>query len=625
VPSAGFSPLTLGTAGHIDHGKTVLVEALTGVNTDRLPEERARGISIELGFASLELPSSRVISIVDVPGHERFVRTMVAGSTGIDLFLLVIAADDGVMPQTREHLAVLEILEVPAGVVALTKTDLVGPQEVELAVADVQETLAGGRYEETEIVSVSAPAGKGLQALLAELDQLAAGRAPRAGKEGEPRLHVDRSFSLKGIGTVVTGTLWSGSLQVGEEVSIQPSGRTARVRSIEVHGGQRERADAGQRVAVNLAGVDRREVERGDLLATPDSSLRPTHLLDAAVELMPGARALRRGARVHLHHGTRASAARVAPIGGDLLEPGERAYVQLRLERPIVPAPGDRFVIRQVAPPDTIGGGVVIDPAPRRHGPGDEHVERLRLAESGDPLERLAARLATSPSGLDGEDAEPQLLEQLQTAGRASVAGSKRRRYFAPAQLEQARERLLTALAELGSGRPLSRGALADATGLDDLAASAVLEELIAAGRAVAAGTGFHAAEVARVEEPRIERLLDTLRRDALEPRSPEMVGAELGVSSQEARELLERAAVAGRLERLTPGLYYHPDALLEAERAVIALCERDGSVTIAGLRDELGTSRKYAQALLEHFDTRRLTRRQGDEHVLRRGPAERA
>jgi selenocysteine-specific elongation factor len=619
MPNPDLAPLTLGTAGHIDHGKTVLVEALTGVNTDRLPEEQARGISIELGFAPLELPSGRALSIVDVPGHERFVRTMVAGATGVDLFLLVIAADDGVMPQTREHLAILELLEVTAGVVGVTKTDLAGPDGVEPVVDQVREMLAGGRYEQSPIVPVCAPAGEHVDALAAALDRVASVCPGRAAAGGELRLHVDRSFSLRGIGTVVTGTLWSGVLQVGDEVRIEPSKRTARVRSVEVHGTRRERAEAGQRVAANLAGLDRRDVERGDVLVTPGSSLRPTYIFDAAVELLPGARALARGARVHVHHATRAAPARMAPIENDVLEPGRRQYVQLRLERPVLPAAGDRFVLRQVAPPATIGGGVVVDATPRRHGAGPEHVERLELLEGGDDLMRVAAQLERSPSGLSRDEAAPKLLEELHASDRAIAVGGEHRRYFAPAQLDRSRRRLLAALDERAGGRPASRGALADAAGLADAAAAAVLEDLVATERVVARGPRFLSAATARRADPRIDRLVEMLRRDALEPRGVEALGAGLGTTADEALELLERGVLDGNLERIKPGLYYHPDALAEAQRRVVALCERDGSVTIAGLRDELGTSRKYAQALLEHFDVRRLTRRRGDEHLLRR------
>jgi selenocysteine-specific elongation factor len=618
VPNPALPPLTLGTAGHIDHGKTVLVEALTGVNTDRLPEEQARGISIELGFARLELPSGRSLSVVDVPGHERFVRTMVAGATGIDLFMLVIAADDGVMPQTLEHLAVLQTLEIPAGVVAITKADLVMPEELDRLVGDVRELLAGGPYEEAPVVTVCAPSGERLDELVAELDGQASRCSGRAGGSGELRLHVDRCFSLKGIGTVVTGTLWSGVLRVGDEVRIEPSKRVARVRSIEVHGAGRERAEAGQRVAANLAGVDWQDVERGDVLASPDGSLRPTYLVDAAVELLPGSRALPRGTRVHIHHGTRSSAARVAPLEGDELEPGARQYVQLRLERPVLPAAGDRFVLRQVAPPDTIGGGVIVDPSPRKHGPGGAQVERLELLESGDSLALLAAELGRTPSGLAPDQVTVDLAEQLCASGRAVTAGIDGR-YFAPEHHDRARDALLTLVDERGGRRPISRGALADAAGLAEPAAAAVLEDLVAEGLVVARGPGFQTARQAKRGDPQAERLVEMLRDDALEPTGVEALAASLGITGEEARELLDGEVIDGRLERLKPGLYYHPDALRAAEQRVIAACARDGSVTIATLRDELSTSRKYAQALLEYFDRRRLTRRQGDEHVLRR------
>jgi selenocysteine-specific elongation factor len=609
-------PLTLGTAGHIDHGKTVLVESLTGTNTDRLPEERRRGISIELGFAPLALPSGRAVSVVDVPGHERFVRTMVAGATGVDLFLLVVAADDGVMPQTREHLAVVRMLQVPAGVVALTKTDLVDSQGQAGAVDEVREMLSDGPYTDAEIVPVCAPSGKGLPELLAALERVAAKPAERERESGDARLHVDRSFTLKGIGTVVTGTLWSGALKVGEEVRLEPSGTSARVRSLEVHGRRLEQAGPGQRVAVNLAGIDRREVERGDVLTT-SRELRPTYLIDAAVELLPGAEPLRRGERVQLHHGTRESPARVSPLESDTVRAGARAYAQLRLEHQVVPAAGDRFVLRRIAPPDTIGGGVVVDPMPRRHGAGADVVRRLRVLETGDALETVAAQLENSPSGLVAGDAEREVLGQLAASGRARPVGAERR-YFAPSQLERARERLLAALRETQDGATASRGALGDAAGLSGEAARAVLDDLVTEGEVVRRGAGFALPGAHDRDDPDVRRLVDLLCEDSLEPRAPDAIGGELGLARDRVLELLERARREERVERLKPGIYYHPDALRRAEREVVSICEREGSVTIAGLRDELGTSRKYAQALLEHFDARRLTRRQGDEHVLR-------
>ena len=417
--------LTLGTAGHIDHGKTALVRALTGVDTDRLPQERERGISIELGFARMDLPSGRWLSVVDVPGHERFVRTMVAGATGIDLFLLVVAADDGVMPQTREHLAVLEQLEVPGGVVALTKADVAGAEELALAQAEVEELLAAGPFAGAPVVSVSAARGTGLDELRERLENAARAAPDRARLGGPARLHVDRSFTLQGIGTVVTGTLWSGSIARGEEVRIEPGGARARVRGVEVHAESRARADAGQRVALNLAGIERSEVERGDVVVDGDAAPAAGYLLDVELSLLAGTRPLARGARVHVHHGTRETAARVSPVEGERLEPGEAGLAQLRLERPLVAVAGDRFVIRALAPPDTIGGGRVLDASPRKHGPGEEHVVRLGALRSGDPLEVLRLEIEAARSGLEAPDRSEELARLAGTGAAVPVGGPR--------------------------------------------------------------------------------------------------------------------------------------------------------------------------------------------------------
>jgi selenocysteine-specific elongation factor len=504
-------PLTLGTAGHIDHGKTALVDALTGKNTDRLPEERSRGISIELGYAPLTLPSGRRLSVVDVPGHERFVRTMVAGASGIDLYLLCVAADDGVMPQTREHLAVLRQLGVGVGVVAVTKADIGEPELVE---EEVRELLPG-----LEVVRVSALERTGLNELLAALDRAAARVSGRAGADGAaPRLHLDRSFTLKGIGTVVTGTLWSGSIAEGDSVRVLPRGLNARVRSVQVHDQPVKSAAAGQRVALNLVGVGWRELGRGDVVSSAGSDLAPTYLIDAALSLEPAARPLERGTRVHIHHGTREAPARVVPLG--------EGYAQLRLEAPLVPLPGDRLIVRQLAPPDTVGGGVVIDAHPRKHGPSPEVVERLRALERGEDVPAVAA--------------QPEPVETVE-----------------PEQ------------------PPLDEAAL---------------------------------------------QIASLLRSDGREPRTDNELAEAAGLSAAEAADRLRRLASAGQAVRVARNLHFHPEPLAELEAQVIALCKRDGSATIASVRDELATSRKYAQALLEHLDGEKITRRVGNAHVLRRG-----
>jgi selenocysteine-specific elongation factor len=510
------APLTLGTAGHIDHGKTALVRALTGVDTDRLPQERERGISIELGYAPLRLPSGRRLSVVDVPGHERFVRTMVAGATGIDLFLMVVAADDGVMPQTREHAAVLGALGVSHGVVAVTKCDLADP---EIAALEAAELLP-----DAEVVACSARTGEGVAAVASALDRIAAALPGRAGDapggDGGPVLHVDRSFTIRGAGTVVTGTLWSGSIARGDEVVIQPSGRRARVRGVQVHDESVERAEAGQRVAVNLAGVEVRDVSRGDVLG----DVAPTYVADAELHLRDAAH----GRRVHVHHGTREVPGRLAELGG--------RFWQLRLEQPLLARAGDHVVIRSVAPPDTLGGGVVLDPAARKHGPSRDALASLtRLARGESPNPRPPSQRGQSPS--------PEM-------GRDSPSS------------------------EVGRDSPSTNVEVA----VLPAAALAVEERLRAAGH-----------------EPPTE--------------------AELGDDAQHLPALRE----AGRAVRVGRNLWAHPDAIEAVAARVTGIVEAEGSITLARLRDELHTSRKFAQALLEHLDSARVTvRRPDDSRVLR-------
>jgi selenocysteine-specific elongation factor len=529
---AAAPPLTLGTAGHIDHGKTALVAALTGRQTDRLPQEHERGISIELGYAPLELPSGRRVSVVDVPGHERFVRTMVAGASGIDLFLLCVAADDGVMPQTREHLAVLRGLGVTDGVVAITKADIGEPV---LAAEEISDLLP-----DVEAVAVSAVRRTGLDELLAALDRVARHAQSRsAGRADAPaRLHVDRSFTLRGIGTVVTGTLWSGTVAAGDTVRVLPSGRRARVRSVQVHDRPVERAPAGQRVALNLAGVGWRELGRGDVVTSPADELRATHLIDARLRLGDaGGGPLDAGARVQVHHGTRESPARVFPLEGEALEPGRPTLAQLRLERPLLPAAGDRLVVRQIAPADTLGGGVVIDPRPRKHRGGPEVVRRLEAIERGE------APVEARRTGAGARAEQP-------SAERPSPARGE-----AAPPLDATSRRLLDLLHADGE-RPRADAELAEAAGLDPRQATARLRELVARGDAV----------------------------------------------------------------RVARNLHYPAEVLAGLEARIVSACARDGQATIASVRDELGTSRRYAQALLEHLDAQKVTRRVGDAHVLRRG-----
>ena len=498
-------PLTVGTAGHIDHGKTALVRALTGVDTDRLPQERERGISIELGYAALTLPSGRRLSLVDVPGHERFVRTMVAGATGIDLFLMVVAADDGVMPQTREHAAVLRALGVRAGVVAVTKCDLAAAPDLHAL------------FPETPMVPCSAKTGEGVAEVAAALDAVAAALPSRADADDDAVLHVDRAFTIRGAGTVVTGTLWSGAIGRGDRLRLLPGGREVRVRGVQVHDAPVDRAAAGQRVAVNLVGVEVREVGRGDVLAARE--LEPAFVVDAALE----ADGLEHGARVHVHHGTREAPARLAELGG--------RFWQLRLEKPLLARAGDRVVVRSIAPPDTLGGGVVLDPAAKKHGPSRNVIARL-------------GRLAKDPRGAAARD---EGVRPLNTKGSDPLTERRLRSVPAP--------------------EPLSADALA-------------LEE----------------------------RLRSAGHKPPLD--------ADLGDDAQHLPALRE----AGRVVRIGRSMHAHVDAVADIRSWVESIVERDGAVTLAALRDELGTSRKFAQAFLEHLDAAKVTlRRPDDSRVLRR------
>ena len=502
--ASGHGALTLGTAGHIDHGKTALVQALTGVDTDRLPQEKARGMSIELGFAPLVLPSGRRVSVVDVPGHERFVRTMVAGATGIDFYLMVIAADDGVMPQTLEHAEVLSALGIEQGVVAITKSDRASPAKAAAQAAEL--------FPNAEIVACSARTGDGVAAVAAALERVAERVTPRGEgrREGAAVLHIDRAFTIHGAGTVVTGTLWSGTLTVGDTLNLLPAQRPVRVRSLQVHDTPAERAYAGQRVAVNLAAIARRDVARGDALADPAAQLVPTQVIDAALDLRDDLH----GRRVMVHHGTRAVAARLAALGAGLW--------QVRLEAPLLAAAGDRLVVRSVAPADTLAGGVVLDPRARRHGRRADVLARLERIRRGEP------------------EPEPE---------------------------------------------PAASPAAAASAGADRTAAAVSGAELELAARLLAAG-----------HEP--------------------LSRAELGVDVEHLPKLIQ-AGIAVRIGR---DLYAHRDALAGVADRVGAIIETEGAVTLARLRDELATSRKYAEALLEHLDQARYTKRLPDDRrVLRR------
>ena len=609
----GRIALTIGTAGHVDHGKTTLVRRMTGTDTDRLEEEHRRGISIVPGFAELQLPGGRRASLVDVPGHERFVKNMVSGATGVDAFLLVVAADDGVMPQTREHLDVLRVLGVERGVVALTKTDAVDEETVELATLDVEELLEGVGIS-APIVPASGRTGEGVGDLLEALDGLAAVAGGVVGRAGLARLPVDRAFVLRGIGVVATGTLWSGEIRPGDTL-FTPSGHRPRVRSVQNHGQPAEVAHPGARTALDLVGVEISQIEAGEVLTS--RPIPKSLAFDARLRLFEAAGPLAHGARVRLHHGTRATNARVRLSGAGELAPGECVFARIRPEDPLVVLPGDRFVLRSLTPQVTIGGGTVLDPAPAGRRP-DPHW--LAALEGGDLSGTIPLVLARRPGeGLTAEEISLVLSVGVQEIREAAerlpgVAKVGDDLYAAVESLQTARALLLAALRSRADARPeapeISVAEARSATGLRAILADALLDELADAAEVRVTGTGVVLPDAAGVPEE-LETEADALR-EKLESSGAEPPATE---ASPALRLLLKR----GEAVDLGGGLVASrrtADRVLEGIKTV---CREEGEISLSGLRDRLGTSRKYAQAWLEFSDASGVTSRTGDVRVLTR------
>jgi len=563
-------PLTVGTAGHIDHGKTWLVRALTGKDTDRLPEERARGISIDLGYAPLELPDGRRLSLIDVPGHERFVRNMVAGATGIDLFLLVIDAAEGARPQTHEHRAILRLLGVEHGVVAVTKSDAVDAETLELAVAE-----AGELVPEAAVVAVSAKTGAGLD----ELRTALADAAVESERPAWPtRLFVDRVFTLRGIGTVVTGTLWSGTLNEDDELRVEPGGRAVRVRSLQVHDASVESADAGQRVAVALPGVERHELRRGDALVEP-GAFPLSYRVDVALrELEP----IADGARLVVHHGTSHTIARIVRADG---------FAQLRLAVPVVAARGDHVVLRAQT---TVGGGTVLDPAP----PRSLDVSRLETLERGDPVEIVRAIVRTPVTGPELQ--ARALLPPRELALGLTAVRSAGDWFFSEEWLEELRSRTRERLRQRAEREPLDPGLPLGQLMLNRPWSNAVaplLELERRGGKVYLPGT---APSLGGRED-------DALRLEA------EL--SEHGFAKVDDAEIARFLENAGRLHRVGDGFAVSRELYERGAETIQTLTP----ITLAAFRDALGVSRRVAQLLLERYDADGLTRRVGDERVLRK------
>ncbi len=634
-------PVVVGTAGHIDHGKTALVRRLTGIDTDRLKEEKERGISIDIGFAHRVLPSGRRIAIVDVPGHERFVKNMLAGATGVDLVLLVVAADEGVMPQTREHLAIVNLLQVDRGVAAITKTDLVDPDMLAVVRAEVAALLTPTPLRGIPIVPVSAVTGEGLDALVSALESAASDTHARdAG--GPARLPVDRVFPVEGIGTVVTGTLWSGTVRQGDSLELLPAGRTVRVRQVQVHDESVDAAGAGQRVALAIHGISREEVGRGDWLATP-GRYRPSHLLDVRLGLLGSApKAVGSRARLRFHLGASEILGRAVLLDRDTLAPGDECWAQLRLERPAVASAGDRIVIRSYSPATTIAGATVVDPTPpkRAHASEGERA-RLETLRSGSAIEKIAALAGEAGrAGLGADEAAVRLgLPAASVADAAASAAPAALAVDADAKLVRLRDgRLLTPSAWSAAIEHIAREVkrYGDANQLRDGVTKGELKSilkrdlpapvfdealdlLLSGERLLLRGDRVSLPEAMPTLKPDQTRALGEIERRLAGhgfqvPEVSELL-REVPPSAR-PQELIRYLVDSGRVVKVTSELLYPSPLWVEVETRVRVHFRKHPALNMAEFKDMLQVSRKFAVPPLEHLDRSGLTRREGDRRV---------
>jgi len=632
--------IIVGTAGHIDHGKTSLVRILTGIDTDRLKEEKERGITIELGFAPLTLPSGLRMGLVDVPGHERFVKNMVAGATGIDLVLLVIAADEGVMPQTREHLDICQLLGVRGGLVALTKTDMVDREWVEMVSEEIREYMSSTFLGNAPIIPFSSVTGEGREDLLEALEKMAADIPPRSGA-GIFRLPVDRVFTMKGFGTVVTGTLISGTVSAGEEVTFLPGDKSGRLRGIQVHGELVETSSAGTRTALNIQGLDRDEIHRGQT-AVRTGSMKPSLMLDVRMSLLPSApRPLKNRDRLRFHLYTREVMARAIILDGEQLEPGQEGTVQLRLEGPVVALPGDRFVVRSYSPMTTIGGGGILDPLPGKHRRNRPPVlDQLVRLRSEDPSERIMALLdEASDIGLPalelgirtglGTSMAVKLLDEL--AGKGTVVVSRigdNVLAYSTEAFEKIRSRLIRSVEKFHQANPARSGIgreelrmrvakqLPDRPYRNLLAALAQQGEIVLEGDTVSLGS--HEASLTPQQETVAARVSNVLKPKGLSSPFVAELAEELRTPAAELKTVLNLMADRGDLVRIKDDYFITKAAHESLVEDLEAYFQTKKEMALPDFRQIVNTTRKWMIPLLEYLDRIQFTLRKGDVRIRR-------
>ena len=618
----------IGTAGHVDHGKSTLVKALTGIDPDRFPEEKAREMTIDLGFAWMALPSGREVSIVDVPGHERFIKNMLAGVGAIDLALLIVAADESVMPQTREHLAILDILQITRGLVVVTKTDLVDEDLVELVKAEVEDTLQGTSFEGCPMVGVSAYTGDGLEELKATMDSILDETDARQDL-GRPRLPIDRCFTISGFGTVVTGTLIDGTLTVGQEIELAGSGQRARVRGLQSHKTKVDATDPGVRLAVNLSGLSKDEVERGEILTIP-GWLKPTYRLDARLRMVKNApNPLKHNQGVTFHLFTSEASARVRLLDADRLTAGQEGWVQLLLADPLPVVKGDFFVIRSSE--DTLGGGQIVDPNPRRRYRrfDDDVIDRLMtldqgtggdiiisVAEQWGPCDMTTLSQRTNLSQEEVTERVSQLTEEGHLVSLGEFGGDADAVVYSAQGWDILKSKVASALQLYHTQYPLRHGVPAQeirsrlnlSQPVYQRALARLVEEQIVIDERQSLRLPDHEITLTPKMEEEASTYLNSLQKDPYSPPSDQRVSPELlGV-------LIDQ----GKVVRVTDGVIFDASAYREMTERIVQHLKDQGNITVAEARTMFNTSRKYILPLLEHMDQQQITRRTGDERVLR-------
>ncbi len=631
----------VGTAGHIDHGKSALVLALTGTDPDRWQEEKRRGITIDLGFAHLDLGRDLRIGFIDVPGHERFVKNMLAGVGGIDLLMLIVAADESIKPQTREHFDICKLLGIQRGLVVITKSDLVEREVFDLVRLEVQEFVKSSFLEGAPMLAVSARTGEGLEELKSELRRLSLDTSPKSA-DLPFRLPIDRSFVMKGFGAVVTGTLIAGTVEKEAEVEIFPLGKRARVRGIEVYNAPADRATAGQRTALNLAGVEARQITRGMALAAP-GMFQPSATLDCSVNLLPSARPLKNHAPVHFHCGTAETLARAVLLGGKELKPSDTGFVQLRLSESGLFVPGDRFIIRQFSPVTTIGGGVVLDSAPPKHRPGDPAtIDSLRVLENGTPESRLEllvqrtgeATLATLAARTGWKPTNVlEVARSLANQKRLVLLGQPPHLLIHAAHFAQLAKLLLEQLEAFHTANPLVAGFPKEelrsklAIGRDTHSLpsptllNALLHSLTLLGEIEVQGEmvrlGGRTIQLSAEETAARNQIAAAFEKAGLTvPSAPEVL-ANLRLDRARAEKLFKMLVKEGVLHKVTEDLIFHRSALGKLREILAHRKAQNNRLGVVDFKALTGLSRKYAIPLLEYLDRERVTRRDGDERII--------